>query len=181
MAVSDFKGELGWTLSKDFSDGLNQISELTSLESPAFLYTVKGNVFASISGKEIQLTFYPELEVSSDSKLYNETEIPSKNAVNIMEIEDLEDSYRLDNMVFEPRSSSSKYIDLDLAETQGDQSWCSAFASAQILRQRGKGKIYAINIMRYFYPNVSYADLKKKSISHKQLIKYANNKKSYPS
>ncbi|MBM0045992.1 C39 family peptidase [Anaerococcus sp. mt242] len=127
------------------------------------------------------MTFYPELEVSSDSKLYNETEIPSKNAVNIMEIENLEDSYRLDNMVYEPRSSSSKYIDLDLAETQGDQSWCSAFAGAQILRQRGKGKIYAINIMRYFYPNVSYADLKKKSISHKQLIKYANNKKSYPS
>lgn len=138
MAVSDFEGELGWTLSKDFSDGLNQISELTSLESPAFLYTVKGNVFATISGKEIQLTFYPELEVSSDSKLYNETEIPSKNAVNIMEIENLEDSYRLDNMVYEPRSSSSKYIDLDLAETQGDQSWCSAFAGAQILRQRGK-------------------------------------------
>lgn len=181
MAVSDFEGELGWTLSKDFSDGLNQISKLTSLESPASLYTVKGNVFAIISGKEIQLTFYPELEVSEDSKLYNDAEIPSKNVVNVMEIENLEGSYRLYNMVFASRSSSSKYIDLDLAETQEDQSWCSAFAGAQILRQRGKGKIYANNIMRYFYPNVSYDDLKKKSISHNQLIKYANNKKSYPS
>lgn len=181
MAVSDYEGVLGWTLSKDFSDGLNQISELTSLKSPAFLYTDRGNVFAIISDQKLQLTFYPEIEVYSDPKLYSETKMSLETPVNIMSSENLEDSYRINEMSAKPMSSSSKYLYLDLAETQEDQSWCSAFAGAQILRQRGKGKIYASNIMRYFYPNDSGNDLKKRSISHNQLIKYANTKKSYPS
>lgn len=181
MAVSDTEGTLGWTLSEDFSGGLNNISKLTSIETPAFLYTEKGNVFATVSGEVIQLTFYPEIETSVESEAITQGEIPSENPVNIMSIDDTDSSYRVDEVMLEPRSASAKYIPLDLAETQGGQSWCSAFAGAQILRQRGKGNIYAKDIMRYFYPRESNSSLKRKSISQKQLIRYANSRKSYPS
>lgn len=38
-----------------------------------------------------------------------------------------------------------------------------------------------MNLQRYFYPKVGNTELKSKSITNKQLIKYANSKKSYPS
>ena len=100
------------------------------------------------------------------------------NINEIVDILNVDNSTKIQSIdiIYETRSSSSKYLDLDLAEKQGGKSWSSVFAGAQILRYRGKGKIYAKDIMEYFYRNDSSDTLKDKSISNKKLIKYAKMK-----
>lgn len=178
LAILETDGEYSWTLSEDFSQKLNELSELTSVENPARLYTKEGNVYAEISGNNYQLTFNPEIaETNNENSLKSSEKAKATNILNIdtksiIELNDVSNKVNA--------SQSSKYLKLDLKETQGDQSWCSALAGAQILRYRGKGNVEAKTIMKYFYPKVGDSALKKKSISNKQLIKYANIKRSYP-
>ncbi|MDO5696145.1 MAG: C47 family peptidase [Eubacteriales bacterium] len=180
LAVIETNGEYSWTLSSDFSDGLNSIAKKTSRNKPAVLYTDKGNVYANISGDIHQLTFNPEIKsIQQDNHRMNPF-VENKEIVNVYNVSN-KTEVKYSRIQYSTRASSSKYLTLDLKETQGDQSWCSAFAGAQILRYRGKGNIYAQYIMRYYYPNVSNTDLKDKSITNSELIKYANKKKSYPS
>lgn len=168
---------LTWSLSVDFSNGLNLLNELSSREKPANLYIKDNNVYAEISSQQIyKLTDNPILEITS-----NDLNLDEKNVVNIMDpiLINRKSVIHYKNNV-STLSARQKYLTLDLKETQSDQPWCSAFAGAQILRYKGKGNIYAKDIMKYFYPKLSDSALKKESISHAQLIKYANIKKSYP-
>lgn len=178
LAITETDGEYGWTLSKDFSNGLNSIASFTSAEVPAVLYTSSGNVYADISGNITQLTFNPEIEEDIDSNLIQNLSGKLGVVVNLYSIS--EQDIAVDSEMLESRAATSKTLDLDLAETQSDQSWCSAFAGAQILRYIGKGSIYAEDIMKYFYPKESANALKEKSISNSQLIEYANEKGSKP-
>ena len=66
IAVSETDGEYGWTLSEDFSPELNNIAELTSIDTPAKLYIKKGNIYADISGSTYPLTSHVELPTIDD-------------------------------------------------------------------------------------------------------------------
>ena len=66
IAVSETDGEYGWTLSESFSPELNNIAELTSIDTPAKLYIKKGNIYADISGSTYPLTSHVELPTIDD-------------------------------------------------------------------------------------------------------------------
>ena len=66
IAVAETDGEYGWTLSEDFSPELNNIAELTSIDTPAKLYIKKGNIYADISGSTYPLTYHVELPTIDD-------------------------------------------------------------------------------------------------------------------
>ena len=180
LAILEENDEYSWTLSADFSEGLNKIASKTSAEKPAKLYTNNGNVYADISGVVYQLTFNPKLESFNQERLMTNFLGKSKDVINIYnKMDRMEKNYF--DIVYELRALSSNNLALDLKETQGDQSWCSAFAGAQILRYRSKGNIYAEDIMKYYYPDDDSTSLKKRSITNSELIEYANMKGSYPS
>lgn len=180
LAISETDGDYGWTLSEDFSDGLNKIASFTSVGEPAELYTDKGNVYAVISGDVTQLTFSPEIEAEITCEAPQGISDNSKMVIDLFAISESDCKVDIQSICTETYAANYKYLNLDLAETQGSQSWCAAFAGAQILRYRGKGKIYAKDIMKYFYPDKNDNDLSKKTVSHSQLIAYANTKGSYP-
>lgn len=95
LAIIKMNGEYGWSLSKDFSQGLNKISNITSIENPANLYTDRGNVYAVIAGDTHQLTFNPEIptvelgstRISTNAEIVNllnfESETQHINIVNL--------------------------------------------------------------------------------------------------
>ena len=62
----DIDGKYAWTLSEDFSPELNNIAELTSIDTPAKLYIKKGNIYADISGSTYPLTSHVELPTIDD-------------------------------------------------------------------------------------------------------------------
>lgn len=62
LGIVEIDGEYGWSLSEDFSDGLNKIANITSLQNPARLYSYNGNVYAIISDETYQLSFNPEIQ-----------------------------------------------------------------------------------------------------------------------
>lgn len=66
IAVAETDGEYGWTLSESFSPELNNIAELTSIDTPAKLYIKKGNIYADISGSTYPLTSHVELPTIDD-------------------------------------------------------------------------------------------------------------------
>ena len=66
IAVSETDGEYGWTLSESFSPELNNIAELTSIDTPAKLYTKKSNLYADISGEIYPLTSHPDIPTIDD-------------------------------------------------------------------------------------------------------------------
>lgn len=182
LAILETNGEYSWTLSEGFSEELNKIAKLTSKETPAMLYTENGNVYATVAGGIYQLTFHPEVSELNRNLGYHLNLKEQSDVINVLNTDD-KNTIKLENILYETKanlSAGARYLSLDLKETQGKQTWCSAFAGAQMMRYRGKGNIYAKAIMKYFYPKVGDTDLKTKSISNKQLIEYARTKKSYP-
>lgn len=179
LAVLQEEGEYSWTLSTDFVEGLNEIASKTSVDKPARIYIEKANVYADISGDVYQLTFIPEFQTIGQEKT---TQNVSDSSQGVMDIYDVTERITTDvfEIKSESRTSSSKYLFLDLKENQEHNSWCAAYAGAQILRYTRRGNIYARDILKHYYPYLNDSDLKNKSISNDQLIKYANLKKSFP-
>ncbi len=62
----DIDGKYAWTLSESFSPELNNIAELTSIDTPAKLYTKKSNLYADISGEIYPLTSHPDIPTIDD-------------------------------------------------------------------------------------------------------------------
>ena len=177
LAISETDGVYGWTLSESFSPELNNIAAFTSIDAPAKLYIKKGNIYADISENTYPLTSHPEMPTIDDPE---ELERMSQtNIIDVLKVNGDVES-KVSDIFYESRATYKKFIKLDLKEQQGEQTWCSAFAGAQILRARKKGEIKAEHIMKYFYPQVGSEALKQKSINHAQLMEYANTKNSTP-
>ncbi len=72
-------------------------------------------------------------------------------------------------------SINSRFLKLDMKETQGNEPWCAAYATASILRYKGAGeKITAEYIMREVYPDSK--NLREKSLNREQIVTYAKRK-----
>lgn len=160
-----------WMLSVDYANELNGLKVKTDLNHPAILSVQSGNVYATTEDDLVALT---DLDIAPDINF--EPELKG-NVVNLLEPSD-PNGFSVQDILYQDRAACSKYLYLDLKETQGQQSWCAVFATAQILRYRGKGDIRAQQIMKYFFPNSS--DLTKEVLSDANAIKYANKVKSYP-
>lgn len=171
LAVFSVDSGLSWSLSKDFSDGLNAIARQTSQQSPALLFTKKGNVYSKIGLQIQKITNNPE------NNLISEREYDSLVTYNILVPYINNPLSGKFNRSFRSALSVRK-LNFDFAEVQGSQQWCAAFVTAQILRFKGKGDVRARQIMSYFYPYAS--NLESKSLTHGNVINYANTKGVYP-
>ena len=175
ISISEYNGEKGWYLEKGFSGELNKTDFNTSKTRPVELFIERGDIFAKADKQKKQLTFS-----NNNSNLESDPEsIEDTRVVNIMEIKEQYD-VKPDKIKLNAVNGNSKYLKLDLAEKQkSDEHWCVAYAGASIMRYRGHKEVYARNIMRFFY-DINPDQLKKKSLSYKQLMKYANKTGMYP-
>lgn len=176
VSIYENDGDFTWCMSVEFSEGLNEIANMTSYSTPALLYTENGNVYAKIEQQIYPLTDNPEIECVVTEPV--DSSFTTINAIQKIYEVSMQEVFAQDSFGMFSSTIKAKYLTLDLKEKQGGQEWCAAFAGAQILRYRGKGDIYAEDIMYCFYPNSS--NLNKESLSNSNLMAYANLKGSYP-
>lgn len=168
----DEDGSYTGIFSEYLASELQDVFARTSVSDPLILSMNNGNVMKTITG-ETSIFFASPMgyEVLDKPVMYSNS---NSSVVNVKEAI----TYEI-VPIGSTRATSSKYLSLDLAETQGNQQWCSAFAGSAIIRFRTSNKVYAKTIMSYYYPNSS--DLENETISHDQLISYAKLKDCSPS
>lgn len=162
------EGQYTGILSPYMVGHLNQYAGRTTESEPLYIYMQFGNVMAEKNG-----------EVDIWEEQHAGYELNGNRSVMLAENTDLETTDICTPIKYKkkviPRTAASKTLSLDMAETQGDQQWCAAFAMASILRYKGAGSsVTAKAIVKHFYPNSS--DLKNESVSRSQLVEYAKDK-----
>ena len=151
---------------------LQDVFARTSVNDPLILSMNNGNVMKTIAGEtSIFLASPMGNEVLDKPVTYSNSNSAVVNVKEAIAYEVVP--------IGVTRATSSKYLSLDLAETQGTQQWCSAFAGSAIIRNRTSNKVYAKDVMSYYYPDSS--DLENETITHDQLISYAKLKGCSPS
>ena len=164
VGVVPDRNNMGWTLSTDFSDGLNEISELTTEEDPAELFVRDGNVYAEINNEEIQLTDIPEVK-TNEKNMCELVDGEEKAVVNVLQKDVRILAKRKLKKSIHLASTATKYLTLDRRESQSGNSWCSAYSTAQILRYNGINT-YARQLMKWAYPGISDTELLTKRFTH---------------
>lgn len=167
----DTDGSYTGIFSEYLASELEDVSEITSVSDPLILFMNNGNVMKTVAGNT-SIFFASPIgnEVLDKPTFYSNS---NSYVVNVKEAIAY-DVVPIDNI----RATNSKYLSLDLAEKQGTQQWCSAFAGSAIIRYRTSNTVYAKDIMSYYYPNSS--DLENETITHDQLISYAKLKGCSP-
>lgn len=168
----DSDGEYTGIFSEYLASELEAIADLTSEEFPLTLFMNNGNIMGTLDGNTFVFFASPIGNEVADS--------PSSYASTDLTVTDIKEHMDYDTiLVGTNRATTSKYLYLDLAETQGNQTWCSAFAGSAIIRYKTSNKVYAKDIMSYYYPSSS--NLESETITHSQLIAYAKLKGCSPS
>ncbi len=164
-----------------FLEALEEVRKLTTKDQPAEI--VVGDyedVYAIVNNEVYTLLKDPEGKLTGKSKVKEKKKEKKVGPAKKVKKEKVVDSS--EGIDFEiPISAMSsattyKFLQTGWAETQGSQSWCSAFVTASILRYRtGKSvsTISAKKIMEYTFPKVSSSELTKKALSFDNAIKYA--------
>ena len=156
-------------------EGFNKLSSQTSPETPAkivvgdyediYAVTTVGN-FSLLDDPEGRKT---EFIPNGTAQCMNEASIIPVNAKEPIDC----------SMPYSTRGAldCSKYLNIGWIETQGEEPWCAAYATASICRYiKGDSAIRARKVMQHAYPNTSDAALKKKSLSHAQAVAYGKSK-----
>lgn len=161
-------GKFSWNVGIDFSNELNDISLLSSKESPIYLFGSKNGIHARIGDNLQTLVDTPfELEVAKSTK-----------TSDMFTTVDLFDTLISTTGEVVNSILSVHYLYLDLVETQGKNVWCAAYASSSILRYRSKSTARARDIMLFAYGNID--GLEQKTLSQNKMIQFANSVSSYP-
>ncbi len=104
---------------------IEELSALTSADSPLYLNLTDNKIIASVGTKEYVLFEYPEGAVAGNQAMpMSEIEY---QAVDIKEASEIELNLMQARVFYQ-------YINLDLLETQGDDEWCTAYCLASIIR-----------------------------------------------
>lgn len=148
---SNEQGDIFGVLSKGFSDELNSISASTSADDPLYIYLDGEDIiFKTCSIEEKVLSCYDNQNTDNLLSVENASQ-------RIITECSVETSHRISNSPVPFRSSiGNRYLNIFEPtgfplETQGQNSWCAAYASAAILRYKGVSGLYAENILEYFY------------------------------
>lgn len=167
----DADGSYTGIFSEYLASELEDVSDIASVSDPLILSMNNGNVMITVAGNTSIFIASPiGNEVLEKPVSYSNS---NSSIVNVKEAITYE-VVPIDNI----RATNSKYLSLDLAENQESQQWCSAFAGSAIIRYRTSNKVYAKDIMSYYYPNSS--NLANETITHDQLISYAKLKGCSP-
>lgn len=166
--VFEEDGQYTGILSPYMVEQLNKYTDDTSQSEPLYIYMQAGNVIAEKDG---EIDIWEEQHAGYE---VNENQLIALADNSVLESTDICTPIEYKKEAI-PRAVSSKTLSLDMAETQGDQQWCAAFAMSSILRYKGAGSsVTAEAIVKYFYPNST--NLKNESVSRTQLVNYAKNK-----
>ena len=131
-------------LSKYMVPELNRLSSLTSGDSVALLYMDNQNVMLQLNGRT-------ELLLKSHEGLSPTYSVATKHSdYQVSRIfETITENTISSN---QSRSSTMMSLALDMRETQGDNSWCAAYASSAIIRyKKGSSTPLAQQLMAHFY------------------------------
>lgn len=141
---------------------LNNLAELTSEKNPLSLHMVGNKIVASVENSEYVLFEYP-----AD---LNEDAVSALSAGNALySAVDVKKEIGFD-LSFVKSRAVSNYIELDLIEKQGSNSWCAAYASSTIMRTLGY-YCTAVDLIIYFYDE----PLSKYYVSETQIRKFASD------
>lgn len=171
----------------DIIDGLESIRQLTSFDKPARIAAGNHDDIYAFIGSDI----YPILEDFEGNKtdtnhLWNELSARLDDPV-VDVSQGIE--FRIPIM---SRSSSSKFLQIGWAETQGSLPWCMAYTTASVVRFKTGKSLSSVNarkVMEASYPNLSKANLEKQALStskaeaygktHKLSPKYTTSRRTY--
>lgn len=161
VSSNTIEGIMSKFLVKEISEYLGN----TSQQTPLSLYT-DGNAIKARQRTTTQTIFeYPEDACLSSENDINQASEYSLDAINIaepiMSVQLTAASYSY---------PAYKYLDLDICETQGNDSWCTAYSGSIILRYLGYTSVKARTIMSYYYPSPKTTD----SLSYLKIAEYAN-------
>lgn len=130
-------------MSKFLADELSSLDTISS--TPALLFMDEGNIMVSIGDKVDVLMHDPHGTP------------PSNRELPPIELSAVDPMIPLDTISTSELSipfSISKYLNLDLIETQGDEEWCFAYAASSIIRYvNGTTTPKALDVMKIFYLN----------------------------
>lgn len=169
--VDEGSNEYSWILSIDFSEGLNRLSGITSKQNPAILYAAKRDIYAHVSGyDDVNLTGVSNCETNKFI-----TDISNDEVVDILSPENRKLITYNDGTFRSSTVGTSRYLNIDFKEIQGDDSWCAAYVGACIMRYKCVNT-YAKSILKWAYPGVNNNELRDRSISWRQLTGYAMEK-----
>lgn len=136
-------------MSKFLADELSSLN--TTSSTPALLFVDEGNIMANVNGQISILINDPDGtppagQEPSPVELHIVTPLHPLVTFAIAEL----------NTPF----SISKYLNLDLVETQGSENWCIAYASSAIIRYVTKNSTpRALDIMKMFYDDPKDDDM----------------------
>lgn len=161
-------------LSKYLANELQTLTYETSINNPVELSLNNGNIIKEINNiNEVLISSPIENNMVNYSNIYKKSsQVSNKSIINARNLLNFEKNFSEQNL----KSNSSKYLYLDLAETQGNNNWCCAYVGSSIIRYKTSYKVYAEDLMKYYYPNVTISNLKEKALSKDKLISYAKIK-----
>lgn len=126
-------------ISAFLADELNRLAPRTSTNHPLYLNLEDSKIVATIDGDKHILFEYPELTESSIISNGAASE-QSLSVVDARSVAEITLNLQLTRDVF-------KYISLDITEKQGDNSWCTAYCLATIIRTQTTAYTSALGLM----------------------------------
>lgn len=155
-------------ISSFLAEELESLAKVTSANMPLKLNRIGNEIIASIGNEEYILFTYPD--DMNDVSL--QSEVANNRGTIATKVIDAKTNVGIDVVVDKSTrttNSWSYYIDLDIIETQGSNSWCAAYCTSTILRTLGYSST-AEGVMSIFYRRPGSSD----SISREQVVSYAN-------
>lgn len=138
-------GEISGTMSTFLVDELNKYMGETTESTPLLLEVVDGTLVASLGEMTETIAEFPEDELLADlTTLTSAQERRTLATFNAADHLDVDLNWNLTR-------ATPKYIALSLTEYQGENSWCSAYVTAAILRTINGGSLTAQQVMQYYY------------------------------
>lgn len=117
---------------------IDKLACLSTSDAPIYLNRVDTKIVASIGSSEYILFEYPSYMSTSKEEL-SKTKISCDSVVNCKNRSDIQINYIINDV--------SKYISLNITETQGSNSWCTAYCLATIIRTRTSFTVTATGCM----------------------------------
>ena len=150
---------------------LEILASQTSVSTPLKLNRIGNDIVATVNNNKYVLFSYPEdmNDLSSQISTTATATIPVTTVVNSKA--DVGIDVEITTASTYATNSWSYYIDLDITETQGSNSWCAAYCTSTILRTLGYNST-AEGVMSIFYRRPGASD----SISREQVVTYANSR-----
>lgn len=144
-------GSISGTGSTFLADELNTYRNRTSRDCP-LLFDVVDNTLCACLGDVVEEVYVFHQGESVNPQSVNFDRIAPK--LEIVDIAVPIDSQETDQVT--PFGSMSVYLPLSITETQGNDSWCTAYTTAAIMRTQTKDYSHtAEKVIRYFYQGTS--------------------------